>query len=119
VEQLHIATQETVPLERRLPDGDRTVADLIEDPAARNPNAAAEGEQLKQCLEACFASLKPREVTILRRRFGLETGKPQSLQEIGDGLGLSRERVRQIEKATLKRLRTSPFMTQLSDFVSG
>ncbi len=54
---------------------------------------------------------------ILRRRYGFETGQPQSLQEVGDALGMSRERVRQIEKATLERLRESPLIDELEMFM--
>jgi RNA polymerase primary sigma factor len=119
VEQLQMATQGMIPLEQRLPDGDRAVADFIADPAAKAPNAALEDDQLKHCLDACFECLKPREAIILRRRFGFETGQPQTLREVGDALGISRERVRQIEKATLNRLRELPAIAQLADFVRG
>lgn len=88
--------------------------------AASNPTAADELDE--QCealgnhsshghhnrldeLADCLANLDPRKAEVLRLRFGLDGGGPRSLQEVGEHLSLTRERVRQIEKVALQRLR--------------
>jgi RNA polymerase primary sigma factor len=85
------------------------LADLVEDPGAVDPFDAALASQRAQRLEGALATLKPREATVLRRRFGFDvegTGE-QSLSEIGRAFGVTRERVRQIEAAALDKLRSS------------
>jgi RNA polymerase primary sigma factor len=84
---------------------DNSSADLVRDTSQPTPDEAllalAESEEVEQLL----ASMDPREATILRLRFGLDGEAPRTLKEIGDLVGLTRERVRQIEMATLERLR--------------
>ena len=116
VEELKATSQPILSFQQLLPEGDQEVGDLFEDPNVPQPEAVAEHAQLKHCLEDCLDQLKPREAFILRRRYGLETGRPETLQDIGDALGLSRERIRQIEKAALKQLRASHTGVALEEF---
>ena len=81
--------------------------DVIEDRHATLPGANLDAEKLQQCLTQCLNLLPPRQTFILRLRFGFETGNPHSLQDIATLMGLSRERVRQLEKAAFATLRKS------------
>ena len=83
---------------RRLSD---VIADAAADPAAALTRLFRERADLAAVLD----DLAPNERTVLRRRFGLEGNEPQTLEAIGQGLKLSRERVRQIETAGLRKLR--------------
>ena len=65
----------------------------------------------------CLSGLPEREAHILRLRFGLDMDRPQSLREIGELYGLSRERIRQLESLALKKLRGSKRSDLLADFV--
>ena len=116
VEVLRTASQPIVSLHHLLSEGDQEFGDLFEDRNVLKPDAMAEHAQLHHRLEDCLRQLKPREALILRRRYGLETGRPESLQAIGEALGLSRERIRQIEKAALTHLRASPTAVALEEF---
>jgi RNA polymerase sigma factor (sigma-70 family) len=86
-------------------DGDACLGDLIWDGDESPAEGVVEFDlQVKQ-LRALLATLPPREAQILRWRFGLDTGSPCTLQQVGDRLGLTRERVRQLEGKALNRLR--------------
>ncbi len=78
--------------------------DLLQDPRAKSPEeeilSAQELERVSELLEV----IGEREATILRLRFGLEDGKPMTLKDIGARLGLTRERVRQMEQEALRKL---------------
>ncbi len=67
-------------------------------------------------MAACLASLTDREACVLRLRYGLGSDQPQTLQAIGDLLGLSRERVRQLEEQALEKLRQPEQRALLADF---
>jgi RNA polymerase primary sigma factor len=86
-------------------DGDTRIGDLIEDDDAVQASDAAEFAALTKQLHALVESLPPRQATIVAMRYGLYDGRPRTLQEIAAHLGLTRERVRQLEKEALAELR--------------
>jgi RNA polymerase primary sigma factor len=87
------------------PDGDAELADSLPDPAAADPVEEAERSLLRQMVRCRLERLPERERLIVERRFGLQ-GEPQSLETVGRGLGLTRERVRQLQVQALKQLET-------------
>jgi RNA polymerase primary sigma factor len=86
-------------------EGDSVLGDFIEDVESPNPEETASHSLLRQQLEQVLEKLPPREVRILKMRFGLMDGKKYTLRETGEKMGVTRERIRQIESTALKRLR--------------
>lgn len=86
-------------------DSDNQVSDLVEDQNAIAPDAEIEHLLDRERIDNLLEVMKEREREILDMRFGLNKNKPQTLAEVAEKLGVSRERVRQIEEAALKKLR--------------
>ena len=83
---------------------DFTLSDTITD-AKQNPNAMAEYGMLQDDLKRLICTLNSREQAVIRMRFGLDDGKPKTLEEIGRRFSVTRERIRQIEARALHKLR--------------
>jgi RNA polymerase primary sigma factor len=109
VKQLLELVEDPISLETPVGDGGSLYSDLIEDESTPQPEAAtAESLQSVELREA-LAQLEPRLREVLERRFGLHGRNPQTLEHIGKELGITRERVRQLETRALKELRqTAP-----------
>jgi RNA polymerase primary sigma factor len=86
-------------------ESDSVLGDFIEDVESPNPEETASHSLLRQQLEQVLEKLPPREVRILKMRFGLADGKKYTLRETGEKIGVTRERIRQIEATALRRLR--------------
>ncbi|MEU8801621.1 sigma-70 family RNA polymerase sigma factor [Spirillospora sp. NPDC048819] len=99
-------------------DEDTRVGDLIADPGAVAAPDLVEFQQLAEELRSMVDRLPPREALILTLRYGLSDGRPHTLQDIADRIGLTRERVRQLEKQALAQLRDprhgEPLLTWVS-----
>jgi len=121
VRQASVAAKVPISIETPLSDEDEaTVADLIADQATPPPAEEVEEAVLAQALdEALRARLSPRAAEVLRLRFGLADGEPRTLGEIAEIVGISRERVRQIEAEALQKLRADkPFRQAFRDYLS-
>ena len=70
-------------------------------------------------VERCLSELQPREAQVLRLRYGIGTNHDHTLEEVGQAMGLTRERVRQIESAAIRRLRSTEFQERLRDLVGN
>jgi len=110
-----------VPISLETPIGeedDSTIADFVSDAAALSPAEQAEETLLAQSLDEALARhLSGREAAVLRMRFGMQDGQPHTLGEIAEDLGISRERVRQIEAESLHKLRRAvPFLRQFREY---
>jgi RNA polymerase sigma factor (sigma-70 family) len=104
--ELRQLTRDSVSLDTPIgDDGETSLGDLIEDADVVEASAVAEFHALTDELRALLETLPPREATIIRLRFGLDDGHQYTLQEIADRIGLTRERVRQLEKHALAELR--------------
>lgn len=86
-------------------DEEDSIGDLIADVSIENPLADMIKEDNREIINQVFATLPSREAKILRMRFGLDDGKTATLEEIGAHLGVTRERVRQLETKALRKLR--------------
>ncbi|MDX1390433.1 MAG: sigma factor-like helix-turn-helix DNA-binding protein, partial [Acidobacteriota bacterium] len=91
--------------EPRDADGDGTLQDIHPEPEAHPPDGPQSREVQKTAVEASLADLPPPEATVVRRYYGLESGSPENLREIGRTLGVSPERARQLRDRGLARLR--------------
>ncbi len=108
------------PLSLQKPVGEEKDSELgsfIEDDETPSPPEAAEQTMLRTTLEELLTTLSPREARILRLRFGLQDGHRYTLGEIGQKFGLTRERIRQIEKQALRRLRHPQRSRRLKDYL--
>ena len=105
-----------VSLEKPLgEEGDARLGDLVEDELAESPLEAASLSLRSADIEHALASLPERERRVIELRFGLHGGRPRTLEEVGRTLGLTRERIRQIENTTLKGLASLPEAQRLKD----
>jgi len=108
------------PLSLQKPVGeeeDNELGSFIEDEETPSPPEVAERSMLRTTLEELLNTLSPREARILRMRFGLQNGYCYTLEEVGAKFGVTRERVRQIEKEALQRLRHPQRSRRLRDYL--
>ncbi len=99
-------------------DGDTELGQLIEDQDAISPLDAVTDQLLKEQIERVLDSLDGREEHVIRLRFGLDDGRPRTLEEVGHEFGLTRERIRQIESHALRKLRHPSRSRKLREYVS-
>jgi len=105
VEELEESRLQPVSLETPIGEGQGRVSDLIADPSADPRDALVSLFRERTDLVSVLDDLAANERTVLRRRFGLEGDPPEKLEAIGQRLGLTRERIRQVEAAGLRKLR--------------
>lgn len=106
VREILMVAQEPVSLETPVgEEEDSHLGDFIPDDETQTPHEAASRTMLSEMMEEVLETLTPREAKVLRLRYGLEDGKNHTLEEIGQVLEVTRERVRQIEVKALRKLR--------------
>ena len=99
-------------------DGESVLSDFVEDKESPDPFEVTTISLLRQHLDQIFEMLPPREVQILKLRFGLSNGETHTLREVGLKIGVSRERIRQIEAQAIRRLRHPNIQHKLRSYLS-
>jgi RNA polymerase primary sigma factor len=105
VEELLELVEDPISLSIPVGDGESLYGDLIEDTKSDPPDAATALKLRSAELKRALLRLSPRARSVLMRRFGLDGHPPQTLEQVGAGLGITRERVRQLEARALRELR--------------
>jgi RNA polymerase primary sigma factor len=112
--------QEPVSLEKPIgEEEDSKLGDFIEDKETPAPTAMAESNLLKNAIDEVLDTLAPREQKVIRQRYGLDDGKPKTLEEVGKEFNVTRERIRQIEAKALRKLRHPNRAKKLKEFMDG
>jgi RNA polymerase primary sigma factor len=106
IRELFELVEDPVSLETPVGDGESMVADMIEDQKSESPDGASAALARTADLTEAIERLNPRMKHVVLRRFGLDGQPPQTLEEVGNDLGITRERVRQLETRALRELRT-------------
>ncbi|HEV3230399.1 MAG TPA: sigma-70 family RNA polymerase sigma factor [Solirubrobacteraceae bacterium] len=116
VRDIQRMSQQPVSLERPIGEEDDTeLGDLVEDISAESPFDIASENMRKENVLRVLAALPSREREVIELRYGLRGGRPRTLEEVGHAFNVTRERVRQIENHTLKKLESLPEAQRLRD----
>jgi RNA polymerase primary sigma factor len=107
--------QQPVSLEKPLGEEDTLLGDLIEDPTAESPFDLAARQMRDENVCRALAVLPRREREVIEMRYGLTGERPRTLEEVGQAFNVTRERIRQIENHTLKKLESLPETQRLRD----
>ena len=119
IEELLRTSRQPISLDSTIgEDGETSIGDLIEDIDAPEASELVDRQLMASQLRSALGCLSQREATIMSMRFGLYDGNPHTLDEIGRALGLTRERIRQLEKQSLSKLRHPSRAQPLLDFAS-
>jgi len=117
VREILRAAEQPVSLETPVGgDGDSALGDLLGDESLPSPEEEVTDSVLRDEVEGVLQTLVPREREVLKLRFGLDDGRPRTLEEVGGTFGVTRERIRQIESKALRTLRHSSRARHLKDF---
>ncbi len=118
VREIMRVSQDPVSLETPIgEEEDSHLGDFIQDEDAPIPAEAASHTLLKEQLATILETLTPREAKVLRLRFGIEDGRPRTLEEVGKEFDVTRERIRQIEAKALRKLRHPSRSKKVRDFL--
>jgi RNA polymerase primary sigma factor len=117
VVELQRMTEDPVSLETPVGDGESLFADMVEDVHAQQPADQVAGTERRQQLEEALDALNERTRRVIEARFGLNDRDPATLEQVGSEIGVTRERVRQIETRALRELELNN--PDLKDFLTG
>ena len=98
---------------------DATKLDFVRGDEHDDPSVAFQGQSMVESIQKSLNELTAREAQVLRLRYGIGTNQDHTLEEVGRTLGLTRERVRQIESAAIRKLRSPDFTDRLRDYLSN
>ena len=116
VRDIQRISQQPVSLEKPIgEEEDSELGDLVEDDAAESPFERASQNMRREYVGRVLAALPRREREVIELRYGLTGGRPRTLEEVGQAFNVTRERVRQIENHTLKKLESLPEAQRLRD----
>ena len=108
--------KEPISLETPVTD-DLNVGDYIEDKSYRSPEIQTKNNALKGSMEDLLASLSEREKKIINYRFGINGETPKTLEQLGEIMGYSKERIRQLEDGALSKIRAQKELQHFRDFI--
>lgn len=118
VREIQKIAQDPVSLETPIgEEEDSHLGDFIEDDRAVTPSDSVSTTMLKETLIGVLSTLTPREEKVLRLRYGVDDGRPRTLEEVGKEFNVTRERIRQIEAKALRKLRHPSRSKHLKDFL--
>ena len=118
VREIQKIAQDPVSLETPIgEEEDSHLGDFIEDETTVTPSDSVSTTMLKETLLSVLNSLTPREEKVLRLRYGVDDGRPRTLEEVGKEFNVTRERIRQIEAKALRKLRHPSRSKHLKDFL--
>ncbi len=118
VMEIQKIAQDPVSLETPIgEEEDSHIGDFLEDETATAPSDTVAFNMLKKQLVSVLDTLTPREEKVLRLRYGLDDGRPRTLEEVGKEFNVTRERIRQIEAKALRKLRHPSRCKRLKDFI--
>ena len=118
VREIQKIAQDPVSLETPIgEEEDSHLGDFIEDETTTTPSDSVSTTMLKETLLSVLNSLTPREEKVLRLRYGVDDGRPRTLEEVGKEFNVTRERIRQIEAKALRKLRHPSRSKHLKDFL--
>ena len=118
VREIQKIAQDPVSLETPIgEEEDSHLSDFIEDEKSAAPTDAVSYSMLKEQMLGILDTLTPREEKVLRLRYGLDDGKPRTLEEVGKEFNVTRERIRQIEAKALRKLRHPSRSKKLREFI--
>jgi RNA polymerase primary sigma factor len=119
IQEIQASSRQPISLETPLgnEDSSGTLGDLIADRAVRSPHDLAAHSMLQRHMDDAMQVLSPRERQVLRMRYGLDGGREHTLSEIADTLGVTSERIRQIESAALSKMRQPKLKHKLREYL--